>query len=148
MKVIWAVLSENTIVDLLTNNISLIQIIDELTVPAPPPQEADGQDTELSTPFDLSLTVLYARSDPQVGEKGLTRIRMVGPGNRESRVVEHEIDLTEQPRGRSIGRMGMSPLPLNAQGAYSFKIEMPSLNGEWEEVFELPLWINIYRDDQ
>ena len=40
MKVLWALLCKNVITDQDTNNISLIEVVDELTIPAPPPQSA------------------------------------------------------------------------------------------------------------
>ena len=148
MKVTWAILSENAIVDRRTNNVSLIEIIDELTVPVTPPPQAEGSGAEPGTRPTLRLTVLYARSDYGSAEKSLTRIRMVDPGNREFQIMEQEIDLTEYPRVRSSGRLGLSPLPLNVEGLYSFKIEVSTPTSDWAEAFELPLMIKIQSDDR
>ena len=49
---------------------------------------------------------------------------------------------------RSIGRLTELPLLPTSEGQYVFKVELKELDGDWEEAFELPLWINIQSDNQ
>ena len=148
MKVIWAIFSENAIVDRRSNNLSLIEVIEELTVPAPPPLEAAQPREQPQIPFDFFLSILFERTDLGTGEAGRYRVTMVGPNGIKSEPREHEIDLMDFSRSRSIGRMGVSPLPLTVEGQYSFKIDVMSAEADWQEGFELPLTINIQRDDR
>ena len=146
MKVNWAILSRTAIVDRQSNNISLIEVIDELAVPAPPPQDVQGTDEHPRAVFDYCLSVLYARSDPSFGEIGQSSIRMTGPGAIQSEPIEMDVDLMEFSRSRSIIRIPISPITLTAEGAYSFKIDVRNEGTQWEQAFELPVWVNVQRD--
>ena len=147
MNVIWAILCQNVIVSQQSNNISLIEVIDELTVPVPPPQTLGESDEEFSATLDFRLTVFWARSDHRIPERGQSRVKLVAPDGRESTPVEQEIDLTQFPRMRSIGRMIGSPLPLTQEGQYRFIIEVKTPDSDWQEVSELPLWVAIQTDN-
>ena len=147
MKVIWAILSENAIVDRQSNNISLIEVIDELTVPVPPPQVVSQSGEQLQIPFSFCLSILFARTDIGVAEKGRYSVTIIGPDGVKSESRELDVDLMENLRSRSIGRMGEFPLPLTVEGQYSFKIDVKSVDSDWKEAFELPLRVNFQRDD-
>ena len=147
MKVIWALLCEKTIVDQESNNLSLIEVIDELIVPAPLPQGVHGSGAEGSSILDLRLVVLWERSDPLRPEKGQARIRIIAPNASESSVAEHEVDLMESPRMRAIGHLLGSPMPFTQEGQYFVKIEAKTADSDWQELFELPLQVSVQTDD-
>ena len=146
MKVLWALLSENVIVNERTNNVSLVEVIEELTIPAQPPHGTDVTGQEPNTLYNSWLSILFARSDPQVSEMGHSQARMVTPSGREAVFLDINVDLTQHPRSRSMVRMNSFPLPLSEEGEYAFKVEIMSDQGASEEAFELPLRINIRRD--
>ena len=145
MRAVWAILCQNTIIDQRSNNISLIEVIDELTVPAPPPELVTEANGELGMLFDGNLVILWARSDLGTPEKAQVRSRIIAPNGGEARTGEVEVDLTEIVRARAIGRI--AELPLFTQvGEYTIKIETKAHDSEWREVFELPLWVNVQAD--
>jgi hypothetical protein len=146
VKVLWALLSENSIINGRTNNLSLVEVIEELTIPAQPPQGADVTGEVPSTHLNSWLSVLFARSDPQMGEEGRSQVSMVSPSGREAQLLDINVDLTQYPRSRSVIRLISFPLPLSEEGEYAFKVEIISDHGTWEEAFEVPLQINIQKD--
>ena len=113
MKVLWALLSENVIVNERTNNVSLVEVIEELTIPAQPPHGTDVTGQEPNTLYNSWLSILFARSDPQVSEMGHSQARMVTPSGREAVFLDINVDLTQHPRSRSMVRMNSFPLPLS-----------------------------------
>ena len=145
MRAIWAILCRNTIIDQRSNNISLIEVIDELTVPAPPPELMAETDGELSMLFDGDLVILCTRSDLDTPEKAQVRSTIIAPNGGEARTGEVEIDLTDIVHARAIGHIAELP-PLTQGGEYTIKIETKVHDSEWQEVFELPLWVNIQTD--
>ena len=146
MKVIWAILCQNAIVAQESNNLSLIEVIDELTVPAPPPRGTEEPTEEFGLLLDARLVILWSRDNIGVPEIGISRTRLVAPDGRESLSPEIEIDLTHFPRSRSIGRFGAFPFPPTHVGEHFFKIEVKTPASEWVQVSELPLMIQIQND--
>ena len=146
MKVIWAILCQNAIVAQESNNVSLIEVIDELTVPAPPPRRSQESTEEIGLLFDARLVILWSRDDLGTPESGTSRTRLVDPDGRESLSPEIEIDLTNFLRSRSIGRFGAFPFSPTREGEHLFKIEVRTPASEWVQVAELPLLIQIQSD--
>lgn len=147
MKVIWALLCETAIVDRDTNNISLVNIVDEMTVPAPPPQGLLGPVIERIEVLDLRLAILWARSISDVPESGEGRITVVAPDDSISVSPEVEVDLSQSQRMRAVGHLLESPFPSWQEGQYLFKIESRTEDLDWQEMFELPLWVKVQTDD-
>ena len=146
MKVIWAILCRNAITDQQSNNISLIEVIDEITIPAPPPANVPETSEDSGIALDASLVMLFARSHQDSPEVAQSRLRIVAPNGTQIQSVEQEIDLTEIPRARAIGRLIGLPTVLPQDGEYLLKIEAKAPDSDWEEGFELPLWINLQED--
>lgn len=147
MKVVWAILCKDTIVNRDTNNMTLVEVIEELNVVASPPQEPSGPELGFSTVLDLHLVSLWVRTAPSVPEKGQARFKAVTPSGREVASAEAEVDLTEGPRLRADGHLLESPFPFSDDGIYLFKIEARTAESDWEEVYELPLWVQIQGDN-
>ena len=147
MKVIWALLCENIIVDRDTNNVSLINVVDELTVPASPPEGPPGAVFESIVILNLRMAILWTRSIPSVPEVGEARVKVVAPDDSISFSPQLEVDLTQGPRERALGHLLNSPFPSWREGEYLFKIEARSADFDWQEMFELPLWVKIQTDD-
>ena len=145
LRAVWAILCENTIIDQRSNNVSLIEVIDELTIPAPAPEPMTETKGEPRKFFDADLVVLWARSKLDLPEKAQMRSKIVAPNGGEARSGESEVDLTENIRLRSIGRIAGLP-PFTQAGEYRIKIEAKESDSEWQEVFELPLWVSVQTD--
>ena len=169
MKVYWALLCERLITDVETNNASLIEIIEEISVPTSPPGivtrpnelpqhesqpqvppesqpqvppgSVPGRDEKLDSLLSFWVVVLWARSDYDAPEKGQSRIRMVTPGGREWFSGEYEVDLTQAPRARAAGRM--VGFPSTSEGEHILKVEARTAVSGWSEEFEIPVWVRI-----
>lgn len=145
LRAIWAILCKNTIIDQRSNNISLIEVIDEISLPAPAPESVTETSGQPAVGFDASLVILWARSDPDMPEKAQVRNSVVTPKGFQTQSTENEIDLTDALRVRSIGQIARFPL-LSQDGEHTLKIEMKAADTDWQEAFELPLWVNIQTD--
>ena len=147
MKVVWAILCKNTIVNRETNNITLFEVVEELNVVAAPPQESLDPELGFSTVLDLHLVSMWARTDPSTPESGQARFRAVSPDGRALVSGEAVVDLTEGTRLRADGHLLESPFPFTEDGIYLFKIEARTPESDWEELYELPLWVQVYGEN-
>ena len=129
-------------IDRETNNVSLFNVVEELTVPAQPPLTF----AQLGLPHGVllvafQLVVLWVRSDLGVPERGQGRIRIETPNQTIAHTQEIEVDLTQFLRLRAvIGLPGLPGLPAGGgEGDYQFRIDGRSADSEWTEMFQLPL---------
>ena len=137
MKVVWAILCERVVIDTETNNLSLINVVEEVHVPAQPPGSLPEAVSKNLVPGLLELVVLWARSDAEIPERGLGRVRIVTPAVGETIANDFDVDLSRFLRLRS--RLKLPGLPPGGEGTYLFKIGGKPAGGEWTELFELPL---------
>ena len=102
MKVLWALISENSIVNGRSNDVSLVEIIGELTIPAQPSQQAEPPGQAPNSHFNSWMSILFARSDPQVSEIGRSQVAMVTPSGTEAAFLDINVDLTQHLRSRPV----------------------------------------------
>ena len=147
MKVIWALLCEKAIIDRETNNASFINVVEEITVPASPPQVPPDSEIEPILVLDLHMAILWARSNPYIPESGEARVTLIAPDETVRISAQLAVDLTQSQRLRGIGHLMESPFPILQEGQYVFRIEAKTADLDWHEMFELPLWVKIQTND-
>lgn len=147
MKVIWAVLCQSSAVDRDTNVVSLFNVVEEITFPAPPPEPTPSQ--QLPAGLNLApifqLVVLWTRSDQKIPEQGRGRLRLLRPNNAEALGQEFEVNLTQHLRLRL--RIPLAGLPTDGEGIHQFVVEGMTGTSAWTSMFELPLSVVFQRQD-
>ena len=146
MKVVWAILCESAVTDRDTNRVSLFNVIEDIMIHTPPPTSPTESDRQYTlVPMKFEMVVLWARSNSDEPEHGEGRYRIVGPGDQELDSEEFEVDLTQHLRLR--GHHQFSSLPYWNEGIYSLKLEYKPPNSVWQELFELPLRVEVQTDE-
>jgi hypothetical protein len=142
MKVIWAVLCQSSVIDRDTNNISLFNVLEELTAISAAPQEGTkGSTPAKGIPYIFDLVTLWSRSMQEIPEQGYGRVRLFTPEGESPLGSEYEVDLTRYLRLRT--RLHISGFPLKGEGIYRFVIDGKSETGDWTPMFEVPLRVVI-----
>jgi hypothetical protein len=135
---LWTLACRVSLVDQESNNVSLIQVLEELTIPTVAPQ-VFGPGMVLAM-FDV--VTLWGRENEEQGTQGRGRISIISPTGDELLAQEYEVDLREVRRARSVSRM--LGFPAQGSGQYGFRIERRvAADGQWERVAVVPLWVNI-----
>jgi hypothetical protein len=129
---VWSVLCSRSVIDYETNNVSIQDIIEQITINAEP--VGNG-----FLPFPLELITLWGREESDKPEKGIERISFVTPSGKTDVVSDAEIDLTSVERHRQ--RVKFPGLPISESGKYYFKVEMKNGDTEWQQVSSIPLKI-------
>ncbi len=130
---IWSILCTRASVDRETNNISIFDVIDRVTV------GPVGREVEIVLALPAEFVTLWMRSDYSTPETAVGRLRLLAPDGADLGGVPFNINLDEpHVRARSIIRM--SGLPLRGSGIYNFIVEVHKPEQEeWEQVSVLPL---------
>lgn len=133
---VWSVLCWRTSTDHINKNISLFDVVEEITLSTNNPIAEDGA----ILPIELTVASLWIRSDDDVPGMGWSRIQFQYPSGQKLDELEVEINLSNHLRSRGIAKI--QGLRIKGEGRYSFSIQL--LQGEeWEEVARIPLHIRI-----
>jgi hypothetical protein len=136
---IWTVPCRVTITDQDTNNVSMIEVLEELVL-APLAARQDLGRPRFPAIFDV--VTLWAREIPEQPETGLGRVLLLSPQGETLIEQGVEVDLRQVRRLRSLGRiMGF---PMRGAGVYHFRIDSRSNEAAaWQEVGRIPLEVSI-----
>lgn len=135
MRHVWTIACARTLSDSETNNISLLDVIEQVNL-NPPAKQA-----EYSLPINLSVVTAWYRSDVSKPERFMHRLSFVFPSGKKELGGTTEVVLTEHLRGQCIGQIsGMTV----EEGMHYFVAESSIDSGKtWVEMGRLPLQIVV-----
>lgn len=136
---VWSVLCSQSITNSQTNNLSLIEILEQLTITGSPLSE----EQEVTIPAFFDVVSLWVREPRDQLADGFTRILFLSPANETLRDSgEHRIDLSEYQRARTIIRI--QGFTIRGAGVYHLVVQMRDQEEmNWQSVARLPLEIRI-----
>jgi len=136
----WSVLCSRSVLDAETNNMTLVEVIEQINIvipPSPPPAEGRGL-----APMSLELVSLWMRDNLDVPERAQSRIRILLPNGTEAASMSNDVDLSTFARARLRGRMQGVPIENNVGGTYEFVVEKKE-GDSWRQVASVPLQVVI-----
>jgi hypothetical protein len=132
---VWSVLCETALIDQDSKLISLINILEQITIPEEP-----GPDKAL--PIVVNLVSTWVRSDLSVPGKGQSRINFVSPSGNTLQSLLNDVDLTNYERLRAKGQFRGLKLP--EEGQYHFNVEFREDDQhDWSKVASVPFKVNF-----
>ena len=138
---IWSVVCERAIVNRDTNNVSMVEIVEEIGIPHELNElMLEGKVGAIAV--NLTIVSLWVRRD--VPERGHGRVMVEGPSHERptgrSGVSAFAVDLWENARMRTIGKIGV--LPFRGVGEYRFLVQLQQEGREmWEDVSSIPILV-------
>jgi hypothetical protein len=138
---IWTVVCSHAVIDRDSNNVSLLDVVEQLNIPEEPNPKS-------GVVYALDLMTLWARSDLDVPARGRGRVTFLSPsGTINDGPFEFEVDLSEHHRNRTKGRL--RTLHVGASGRHVFLVELQGEDEtEWRQVAIVPLEISILPPDE
>lgn len=132
MKALWGILCQSSSIDRDTNALSLFNIIEGAAIVSPEPPQPSSEGQLPQTLGQFQFVVSWARSNPEVAERGRGRVRVSLPSDNEfGPPREFEVDLTAHLHLRM--RIQFPGLPLGGEGDYRFVVEKQTPEGNWLE---------------
>ena len=131
---VWTVLCSRSLVDVESQNISLLEVVDEIALA--PEVFAEGKDVSL--PIRLEPVTCWRRTQMDQPGKGRCRMSLINPDGKRLEEQSYTVDLSESPRRRT--RIRMPGLTISKPGPYLFRVETQMMPvGQWMEVAKIPL---------
>jgi hypothetical protein len=131
-KLLWAVVAQRAIVDSSTNNASLVDVLEELSLPEPPVAPEKKKD-RLIVPLRFALVALWRRSDLNRAESFDMSVTLVGPKAEKIAELKSRVDLRNHVRMRS--NVQFPGLPLFGPGSYRLIVKQRD-GSSWRRVSE------------
>jgi len=140
---IWSVICTKSVIDSETNNISLIDTIERLTINLPTGQSTRTESINLAVNFEIvSLWERHPYNEPT---SKMARIRIMFPdGNPSSNPITYEVNLNHHHRMRS--KIKLTSMEIRTEGRYLFLIGLQDDNGGWSTEKEVPLEVVFQRN--
>jgi hypothetical protein len=132
---IWSVLCQSASFDVQTNNVSLLNIVEAITV---------SGDLNPAHPaiVQAELVSLWHRENIDTAASGKMRLFYIDPNGNQSNPIFLPIDLTRSPFHRT--RINIPGLPIISRGSYTFNVEYQLQDrDEWSLVAQLPLVVLV-----
>lgn len=137
---IWSVLCLKSVIDQETNNITLVDCIEQLSIKTSP---AISASSKVGLPINYEIVSLFTRADDNQPCRGEARVTIVDPtGTAIDEPAVFAVDLTGHERMRLRNRI--AGLPLRGSGRYKFVCQYRN-EGEtnWTDAIKLPLQVVI-----
>jgi hypothetical protein len=128
---VWTVVCTRALIDRDTNNISLVEVLEQLTVAGALPETIN---------LVMEIVTLWERHDLDAPARGRAQVRLVTPDGQLANPLQYDVDLTTHVRTRS--RVQVPGFPFRGFGRYEFRLELQPDGGvDWHEVSRTPLQI-------
>jgi hypothetical protein len=134
-KARWLICAQRSLLDQQRQTVSIIDLLDTLTLSGPPPPEAGPLPT---LPLEYVVVSLWERDNENVPEVQRIRFNIIGPDDTVLGTQEAEVDLRPLSRARLI--IGAYGLPFAGPGKYSVRLDVPDGAG-WKPAIED--WFNV-----
>jgi hypothetical protein len=132
---VWTVVCGRATTDKETNNISLLEVIEQLNLLGPAPDPS----VRIAVPIPFECVSLWSRSNLAEPEESLGRLKIIAPNGTELLVQEFPVNLSQDIRMRT--QMRSIGLPLAGTGRYMFTVEIRRVSGEWNVVARIPVQV-------
>lgn len=127
-----------TVIDKESNNMSLIDIVEQLQARGPRPQPGG----RAAIPLNAEVVTLWSRTNNDVPVMGYSRTTLENPSGGQMIEILSDIDLTAHNRRRMRGKIELLPVPEN--GMYLIKVfQRTEETADWEQVAKVPLEVSL-----
>jgi hypothetical protein len=136
---VWTIVCSRAVIDRDSNNLSLQNIIDQITLGGKPARELDQIE---AIPMELNVITLWERADFEVSSQGTEHLSLILPSGDTIISGENTINLSESMRFRS--RAKFQNLPIKGAGRYIFRVKWRlGSKDEWQHAVDVPLWVTF-----
>ena len=141
-KHVWSVLCRRALLDQSTNNVSLIDVVENLDF-RPASSIEEGKQW-YSVPFETALVTLVTRTTYSEPEETKLQVRIVAPnGQAHDQSIVSNVNLAEHPHHRNF--VFLQNLLFWSSGTYRFIVSLQTENDEWKTVAEVPVDITQHQ---
>lgn len=138
MKHIWSVVCSKSITDVNSNNVSLVEVIEQVQFVQT--KKRDKGTDEAFTPVIVEWVSLWMRTDIETSEVGDARDIVLSPSGKKILERKYQVNLENHKRSRQTRRIR---LPLIIEDGMHLLRTQVKLNNNWKTVSDVPVFVTI-----
>lgn len=143
---IWSVLTSKSVVDSSSNNLSLIDILEKVSIDITPVTEGKGfpKDGSINIPLQYQIVSFFVTTEKNKTEKGKIKIDIISPAGKNFTVLDNTFEIPKNiQRMRVINTI--QGIGVTIPGIYTFKISLSqSEKDKYVKVAEIPLDVELH----
>ena len=143
IELTWSILCSSSSVDIDTNNLTLSNIIDEITLPDVLFTERPANIDRVEINFNLQLVSLWSRVEKNTTDSDITaKIELIDPENKSLTTTEFNFQFPAN-KTRMRHRTTIPIIVITKPGIYNFRVFTKSKKeSDYKKVYDTPLIVN------
>ncbi|MCL5019819.1 MAG: hypothetical protein M1426_05070 [Patescibacteria group bacterium] len=137
IKHIWSILAQKAIIEAQTNSLSLIGVLEELTVGIN--KSPNNKSSIVNVPISYEVVSYLSRDNE--GANPEMKIEIFNPEGKMIKSFEYTVNW-EKGKSRMRAKVNINGFVVDGEGNYMFRIELKE-KGEYRTVAELPLLVKL-----
>lgn len=145
IKHIWSVLTSKSVVDSTSNNLSLIDILEKVSIDIAPVTEKQAlpKDGVINIPLQYQMVNFLVKSEGSKIEKGNIKLDLINPGGKSQTILNKEFEIPKNvQRMRIINNI--QGIGVTISGIYIFRASMSQEGSKYKVLAEVPLEIELH----
>lgn len=143
IKHIWSVLCRRSITDKETNNISILNVFEQLEVNATIKKDEKKKLEQVNIPIEYEIVSMWFRENSNEKIKADVEIVVINPNGKTEKTFLQKFEMPPGMR-RMRSKIRIFGLTINNSGDYIFRIRIKEANQkEYQDVTNLPLEVKI-----
>lgn len=138
-KHVWSVLCRRGVVDQITNQVSLHDVIEQVNVGALPQTPDAVPNGKVALQIEMMVVSYWVRDNADKGERATERVQIVAPGGEIAAFGQIAFDLEKFTQARNLTTV--AGLPFSGFGAYWVDVSRLVQGDEWESVARIPFTV-------
>lgn len=138
----WSILCSSSSVDFESNNLTLSNIIDEITIPDALFTERPANVDSVEINFNLQLVSLWSRTEQTAADSDIVvKIELIDPDGKSLNTTEFNFQFPAN-KTRMRQRTNIPILVITNPGIYNFRVSTKSEGTDFKKVYDTPLIVN------
>ena len=137
---VWSVLCREPIIDRVTNNLSLVGVLEEVQVEIACLKGTETPELPVTT-MTIHVVSYWVRALREKGAVESLRARIHSPARKLLGTIVHQFSMVDHARARNV--LTARALPLADAGRYTVEVQQPAGKARWRTVARLPLDVTI-----
>lgn len=148
IKHVWSVLCRRVVIDNHSNNLSLFDVFEQISLTVKKTGATDGgpnqsPDKLISVPFDYTLVSLWTKANSDKPAKANVKLELLDPNNKQLNEETFKIEIVDGSK-RLRNTIQIQNLVLTKSGIYNFRVSVKNADDEkYTAVANLPLEVNM-----
>lgn len=141
---IWSVLCRKSVIDGETNNLSIFDVLEQVSIDAKVKKGAGSKDVKINVPIEYEVVSFWSKSHNAKASTSAIKLEIINPDGKVEKTFEQPLEIPEDKK-RLRSRIRIKGFVAEDSGVYIFKISYKD-NKEYVEAANLPFEVILKKE--